>query len=241
MKRYSGMSIEARAALGLSIQLLCVGASVGEEPSCDQVPACRQLMKEGQVAHKHTKDYQTALQRYQSAYEIIPDPRLFALMGRSHHRLGNFALALSLYHRAWSVLNAQDQQKLMGYIQDAEFQLQQTSAPPATAVVSQQSSMVLPRPAQRPSLPRWRLGLGLGLAGLSLGTLSLGIAANTLHGRASTAAGCEVDCVFDMTRLIAPGYTIAALLAVGATFTLAWPSRGKAPGSLDASPSPSKP
>lgn len=230
------ISINRGVGVGLALQLLgeSVGLGASNDPSCDENRLCRRLKLQGRDAYNTKKDYQAAIQLYQAAYQIVPDPRLFALEGRSQQKLGNPQQAMGLYQRAWPALrNTTDEPTLRLFIREAEAALAVTAAPsaePSATSSTQTPSAPLAPSAQTPDvqragLPRWRLGLGLGLGGLSLGALFLGIGANIRNGQMGSGCSSSSGCAYDMTALFIPSYAVAAVLAVNATLILTVPVR----------------
>lgn len=231
-------SISRGSGVAVALLLLGEGAGLAAGPvaECAQNIGCRRVQMEGRLAHKN-KDYIGAIRFYQDAYRLVPDPRLFALEGRSRHKLGEPEQALGLYQRAWPALrNTQDEIRLQVYILEAQAALAAQASPgdakgaagnkPEPAPHPEPAAVPLSSPLPpKPPLARWRLGVGVGLAGLSMGALSLGIWANTRHGQAGPSCPGSADCVYNMIPVFVPSYVAAAALAVNATLLLTLPTR----------------
>src|SRR5690242_8655990 len=67
---------------------LAPGFAAGKQSSgpCDKKKECSELLRAGVSAYKD-QDFPVALQAFQSAYDIAPDPVLLLNLGRTYFRL----------------------------------------------------------------------------------------------------------------------------------------------------------
>lgn len=198
------------------------------QPDCDANPACRQLSEEGRVAHKLRKDFPGAIERYQAAYNLVQDPRLLILLGRSFHKLGKIAQAIDLYYQARSRIESPSAQvKLQRFLRDAEVAMLASAVPPKPiSALEQPKSPTLPTPRQS-HISATRLGIGTGLVTLSVGALVAALVASTRDGQVGPISTCpspgsENRCIYDLVPVFAPAYVAAGVFAVGAAVTFTW-------------------
>jgi len=86
--------------------------------------------------------------------------------------------------------------------------------------------------AHGPYVPtRWKMqrGLALGLGALAVGSLIVGIATTTAHGKAETMDICRQTlsqdrCGYDMRSAFVPSYIAAGAFAVGSILSFTWPA-----------------
>lgn len=109
----------------------------------------------------------------------------------------------------------------------------QPAAPAVSVPLSVSAASSPPRSdkgrAGRERLPSWRIGLAVGLGALATGALVTAIAASAMHGREKSgdfckSKGLELGCAYDLTRVFAPSYAAAGVLAAGAVLSFALPA-----------------
>lgn len=122
--------------LAISI-LLGPARAAAQAPSCAEVAQCRSHLDQG-MAFDLERNYELALREFQAAYKQEKDPRLALNIGRTLHKLGRFAEAISWYKRAGQAAPAD--RALQERLQDFLAQSQQSL--PAAASVPKSASVV---------------------------------------------------------------------------------------------------
>lgn len=115
--------------VGLTIHL---GADAYADTSaCDRHVACRQYLDQALELDRAQK-YEQALSAFRAAYGQRPHPRLAVNIGRTCHKLGRFAEALTWYREAGraGASDAVLQQELRGFVADAKVALDGSPPPP---------------------------------------------------------------------------------------------------------------
>ena len=105
------------------------------------------------------------------------------------------------------------------------------AALPAPLPPSVDEALVVPSPAvaKHRRLSRLRIGLGITLGVLSIGTLATGIGVlRTLQGTDGEPGKCPPvygvqGCGYELTRAVIPSHVTAGLLAAGAALVFTWP------------------
>lgn len=101
--------------------------------------------------------------------------------------------------------------------------------PAVSSALSTQAPIARSIESVTPSLPTWRKGFGLGLGALAVGSLIVGIATTTAHGKAETIDICRQTlsqdrCGYDMRSAFVPSYIAAGAFAVGSILSVTWPA-----------------
>ena len=108
--------------------LLAQGRAGAQTPRCADAPVCRSHLDRG-MALDLARSYELALREFQAAYKQQKDPRLALNIGRTLHKLGRFAEAVSWYKDAGRAAPADTalQKQLQEFIAQAQ---QNTPAAP---------------------------------------------------------------------------------------------------------------
>jgi tetratricopeptide (TPR) repeat protein len=138
--------------------LLCVALpalpyslAAADLPRCVDVPRCCGHLDLG-VMHDRAHEYESALREFQAAYSQLKDPRVAVDIGRTLHKLGRFAEALSYYKVAGKAAPADPEvQKI---VQEYAAQAKQNLTEPVAAqrplsVVKQPTFSVQTVPVQQ--------------------------------------------------------------------------------------------
>lgn len=99
----------------------------------------------------------------------------------------------------------------------------------AAALVTKGALPPLKPRHESPALPRWRIGLGVGLAVLAAGALVTGVVATKLDGERLDPMECYAEyrypegCMYYSGHVRTPAYVVGGLLGVSALITFAFP------------------
>lgn len=117
--------------------LLAQGRAGAQTPRCADDPECRNHLDRG-MALDLARSYELALREFQAAYKQQKDPRLALNIGRTLHKLGRFAEAVSWYKDAGRAAPADTalQKQLQEFIVQAQQNLPaaSTAQKPVTVV-----------------------------------------------------------------------------------------------------------
>ncbi len=147
----------AVVAIRLAVAALCLCGTVGAQAQTPDEQML-QLSNEG-VALFNAGRYEEAIQRFEQAYGLVPDPNLLFNIARSHEKLGRTNDAITFYERFKTVpgIRDGDRERADRRLEALRAQLR-TPVPPAGTVPPTDP------PKKRKRVAEWVL-IGAGIAG----------------------------------------------------------------------------
>lgn len=153
-------------------------ASRERSGSCDKKRECAERLRTGMSAYKG-QNFPTALQEFQAAYAIAPDPVLLLNLGRTYFRLDQPDKALEYYLRfegAAPNLDEETTKSLERYKAEAREALaQKAPQPPPAPSPAPVPAAPPPPPPPTPVYKKWWFWTATGIAATSVVGLGLGL------------------------------------------------------------------
>jgi tetratricopeptide (TPR) repeat protein len=157
--------------------------------SCTLDDACNRLVKQA-VSDSQQKQYADALQLYQAAYAIRPEPRLLVSIGRMQHKLQRWEDARQSYQNFLATSTRPDDEP---YRKKATEWLKELESQPLSAPGSQASTGAAPpgvlvtsdprATESKPIYKKWWFWTAIGGTLVAATAVSVGVVLGTRSGR----------------------------------------------------------
>lgn len=231
------------AALGVALATT-FAPSTAEAQEPDKIATGRKLADDG-ASFYHAREYRKALEKFQAAYAVDPDPNLLYNIAKCHEALGENPQAIEKYEHflrepgsdPGGKLKAEESLKVLRQARD-------TSATPSAEPPSS-GATATPEAKQRYVVPTL-VALGVGVVGVGVGSI---FGAMALGTQADLDASCpnkscpprsrdDVDTLSTQSTVSTVGFIAGGVgLAAGAVlYILGRPSTEKARTGLRVSP-----